>query len=145
MTSRIRWGRIAIAAVMSEAGVIAVLFAAIAVYTLTTPTMTDARSSSLGEEVGFYVAPAAGAIMTVLAVLWAARRLTSAFILHGVLVGVAGVVLTVGFIFGARPDHRVMYIIAFGLKIVGGYAGGVLAQRMFNARTAGSAPVNQTA
>jgi len=139
----IRWGRILIAAVMSEVGVIAVLFAVITAYTLLTPTMTDAQYNSLGEEVGYYVAPATGAIMTVLSVLWAARRLTSAFILHGLLVGVVSVVLTVGFIFGARPDHRLMYIIAFGLRIVSGYAGGVLAQWMFNARASGSAPVNQ--
>jgi hypothetical protein len=139
----IRWGRILIAAVMSEVGVIAVLFAVITAYTLLTPTMTDTQYNSLGQEVGYYVAPAAGAIMTVLSVLWAARRLTSDFILHGLLVGVVSVVLTVGFIFGARPDHRVMYIIAFGLRIVGGYAGGVLAQWMFNARASGSAPVNQ--
>jgi hypothetical protein len=139
----IRWGRILIAAVMSEVGVIAVLFAVITAYTLLTPTMTDTQYNSLGQEVGYYVAPAAGAIMTVLSVLWAARRLTSDFILHGLLVGVVSVVLTVGFIFGVRPDHRVMYIIAFGLRIVGGYAGGVLAQWKFNARASGSAPVNQ--
>ena len=29
--------------------------------------MTDAQYSSLGEEVGYYVAPAAGAVMTFLA------------------------------------------------------------------------------
>jgi hypothetical protein len=89
------------------------------------------------------VAPATGAIMTVLSVLWAARRLTSDFILHGILVGVVSVVLTVGFIFGARPDHRMMYIIAFALRIVGGYAGGMLGQWMFNARASRSAPINQ--
>ena len=101
-----RWGRILIAAIMSEAGVIAVLFAAITACALLTPTMTDAQYNSLGEEVVYYVAPTARAIMTVLSVLWAARRLTSVFILHGILVGVASVVLTAGFIFGARPDHR---------------------------------------
>ena len=34
LTSRIRWGRIMVAAILSEVGVIGVLFAAIAAYTL---------------------------------------------------------------------------------------------------------------
>ncbi len=139
----IRWGRILIAAIVSEIGVIAALFAVITGYTLLTPAITDAQYNSLGEEVGYYVAPTAGAIMTILSVLWATRRLTSAFILHGTLVGVVSVVLTVGFIFGARPDHRVMYIIAFGLRVIGGYVGGVVAQWMFKARTTASAPIGQ--
>jgi hypothetical protein len=142
MTSRIRWGRVLIAAVMSDVGVIAVLLAVIAVYALVVP-LTDAQSNALGEEVGYYVAPTAGLILTALSVLWAARRLTSAFVLHGVLVGVVATLLTVGFIFSARPDHRVMYVVSFGLKIAGGYAGGLAAQWRFNARTA-SAPANQT-
>ena len=138
----IRWGRILIAGVMSEAGVIAVMLAVITAYRLLTPTMTDAQYNSLGEEVGYYVAPTAGAITTILSVLWATRRLTSAFILHGILVGAVSVVLTIGFIFGARPEHRVMYIIAFGLRIVGGYVGGMIAQWRFSVR-ARSMPVNQ--
>lgn len=142
-TSRIRWARVIAAAVLSEVGVISVLFAAIAGYMAVAPAMTDAQYASLGEDVGYYVAPTAGAVMTILAVLWATRRLTSGFILHGVLVGVLSVVLTVGFIFGARPDHRVMYIIAFGLRILGGYAGGVAAQWMFNTRTARTNAVDQ--
>ena len=36
-----------------------------------------------------------------------------------------------------------MYIIAFGLRMVGGHAGGVLAQWMFNAKAVASAPVGQ--
>jgi hypothetical protein len=141
MTSRIRWGRVVIAAVMSDVGVIALLLAVITVYALVIP-LTDAQYNALGEEVGYYVAPTAGAIFSALSVLWVARRLTSAFVLHGVLVGVVGAALTVGFIFDARPDHRVMYIISFALKIAGGYAGGVFAQWRFNART-GPAPAHQ--
>jgi hypothetical protein len=140
-TTPIRWGRIVIAAVLSEVGVIAVLFAAIAAYTMLVPAMTDAEYSSLGEEVGYYVAPAAGGIMTVLSVLWVARTLTSDFIAHGLLVGLLSVLLTVGFIFTARPDHRFMYMMAFGLRIVAGYAGGVVAQWMFNSKAAGRSPI----
>jgi hypothetical protein len=139
MTSRIRWGRVLIAAVMSDAGVIALLFAAITTYTSMTPGLTDDQYYALGEDIGYYVAPTAGAILTALSVLWAARRLTSAFVLHGVLIGVVATLLTVGFIFGARPEHQVMYIVAFGLKIAGGYVGGLVAQWRFNGRTASAA------
>lgn len=141
---RISWGRIVIAAVASEAGVIAVLFAAITLYTLLMPALTDAQYSSLGEEIGYYVAPTAGAITTFIAVLWATRRLTSAFIAHGMLVGVTSVILTAGFILSARPDHRVMYLIAFALRLLAGCGGGVVAQRMFNARAATTAPIHQS-
>src|SRR5688572_17662500 len=89
--SRIRWGRILFAAVMSEVGVIAVLFAAIASYTWVAPAMTDAQYNALGEEVGYYLAPATGAVMTFIAVLWATRGLTSSFLAHGMLVGIVGV------------------------------------------------------
>ena len=130
------------AAVMSDLGVIALLFAVDHGLRARHTALTDAQYNSLGEEVGYYVAPTAGAILTALSALWVARRLTSAFVLHGVLVGVVGAALTVGFIFGARPDHRVMYLISFGLRIAGGYVGGLVAQWRFNART-GSAPANQ--
>jgi hypothetical protein len=142
MTSRIRWGRVLVAAVTSDAAVIALLFAAITIYMSMTPGLTDDQYYALGEDIGYYVAPTAGAILTALSVLWVARRLTSAFVLHGVLVGVVAMLLTLGFLFSARPDHRVMYVVSFGLKIAGGYVGGLVAQWRFNART-GSAPVNQ--
>ena len=144
-TSRIRWGRVMVAAIMSEVGVIGVLFAAIAAHTLATPSMSDAQYSSLGEEVGYYVAPAAGAVMTFLAALWATRGLTSAFVTHGTLVGIAGVLLTVGFIVGARPDHRVMYVIAFALRLAGGYAGGVVAERLSKAKGVAPGTVGRSA
>jgi hypothetical protein len=135
---------VVIAAVLSEAGVIAVLFAVIVGYTFLTP-VTDAQYAALGEEVGYYVAPTAGAVMTLLSVLWATRGLTSGFIRNGIAVGVLGVVLTVGFIFGARPDHRVMYVVAFALRIAGGYAGGAIAQRRFSTRAARSTAAGQPA
>jgi len=138
-TSRIRWGRIILAALMSEAGVILVLLASIAGYTLFTPSITDAQSATLGEDIGYYVAPATGAVTTFLAVLWATRRLTSAVVAHGALVGLLSMLLGVGFIFTARPDHRAMYIVAFVLRILGGYAGGLFVQSRVNARSARSA------
>lgn len=133
-TSRIRWGRIVIGAVMSEVGVIAALFAAIAVYTWLNPSMSDVQSSTLGEEIGYYVAPGAGAVTTFLAALWVTRGVSSSIFAHGALVGILSVLLTVGFIASARPDHRVMYLIAFALRLVAGCLAGVIAERRSGTR-----------
>jgi hypothetical protein len=134
MLKGIRYGRVLLAAVISEAGVIAVLWAAIGVYWLVSPGMTDAEFAGLGEQVGYYVAPTAGVLTTLAAVLWAARTLTNSFVAHGVLIGLVSVLLTVPFFLGARPEHRLMYVIAFVLRIAAGYAGGVAARSRFETR-----------
>ena len=134
--TKIRWGRIVLATIMSEVGVIAVLAIAIAAYTQFGPPMSAAEENALGEEIGYYVAPTAGFVTTVLAVLWAARPLVARFIAHGMLIGLGSVLLTVGFIFTAQPDHRLMYVIAFALRLIAGPAGGALAQWRFRARAA---------
>jgi len=115
--ANIRWGRIILAAVAAEVLVILALLAASAVFKVP------------GEVAGYYVAPPASALATFLMVLWVARKLESRFILHGVLVGLVGVVLTGGFIFGAKAEDRLMYLVSFVLRIVGGYLGGLVAQK----------------
>ena len=141
MGARMRWGRVVAAAFLSEVGVTATILVGALVYT----AMTGAGLTAVGEDVGYYVAPTSGLIMTVLAVLWAVRSLSTGFVRHGVAIGLLAVVLTFGFIFGARPEHRVMYVISFALRIVGGYAGGAIAQRRFNARSARMVPFSQSA
>ena len=98
--TKIRWGRIVLATIMSEVGVIAVLAIAIAAYTQFGPQMSAAEENALGEEIGYYVAPTAGFVATVLAVLWAARPLVARFIAHGMLIGLGSVLSTV------RPTVR---------------------------------------
>jgi hypothetical protein len=134
LTSRsltgIRWTRVILAAVLSEAGVIAVLLAIIAIYrSLIAPGMSDAEYQALGSRVGYYVAPIAGMATTFLMVLWVGRKLDSRYVAHGVWVGVVSVILTLGFIFTARPEDRVMYGVAFVLRIAAGYLGGLVAQQ----------------
>jgi hypothetical protein len=125
-------GTHSVAAILSEVGVIAVLLAITTTYTfLIAPGLSDAEYEQFGELAGYYVAPTAGAIFTFLVVMWMARKLASGFIIHGVLVGVVSVLLTVGFVATARPEHRVMYLIAFALRIVAGYVGGRVAQRRY--------------
>src|SRR5689334_3644171 len=122
--AKIRWGRVVLGSVAAEVLVILSLLAAGAVFKVP------------GEVAGYYVAPPASAVATFLMVLWVARRVESRFILHGVLVGLVGVVLTGGFIFTAKPGDRLMYVVSFVLRIVGGYVGGLVAQKPAAAREA---------
>jgi hypothetical protein len=134
------WKRVIAAAILSEVGVVAALFAAFGAYWAVTQTPFDAISNTrLGEDISYYVAPAAGLVMTIVAVLWATRPLASDFIRHGMLIGLVAVLLTFGFLFGARPEHRLMYVVSFALRIVGGYAGGLIAQRRVAARSTAAA------
>ena len=115
--ANIRWGRVILAAVAAEVVVILLMLAVSTVFKVP------------GEVAGYYVAPPTSAVATLLMVLWATRKVDSRFILHGVLVGLVGVVLTGGFIFTAMPEDRLMYVVSFVLRIVGGYVGGLVAQR----------------
>ena len=135
--SRIAWKRIAIAAVLSELGVIAALSVTIVAIIALVPGMSDAQFSTLGEDVGYYVAPAAGAVTTFLAVLWAVRGRSSGFLAHGILVGIGSVLLTLGFLASARPEHYLMYFVAFALRLVAGTVAGAVSGWRFNARIAG--------
>jgi hypothetical protein len=117
MKTQIRWGRVVLAAVAAEAAVILLI---VAISTI---------KPEFGESAGYYVAPPASAVATFLMALWVARKLDAGFILHGVLVGVVGVVLTGGLIFVVKPGDRFMYGVSFVLRIIGGYLGGVVARR----------------
>jgi hypothetical protein len=67
-----------------------------------------------GQLAGYYVAPAAAGLATFVGALWVARKLTSAFLANGTLVGAAAVVLTGGPILVAKPEDRFMYGVSFG-------------------------------
>jgi len=136
-SSRIRWGRIAVAAVLSEVAVVSVLIVSTIAYRfLVAPGRTAAEYHAFGELAGYYVAPAAAGLATFFGAVWVGRKLTSAFVANGALVGAAAVVLTVGLLFVAKPGDRLMYGVSFVLRILGGYLGGAVAQRMFIRRPA---------
>lgn len=115
--AKLRWGWIVLAAVAAEVLVILALLAVSAIFKIP------------GDVAGYYVAAPGAGLATFLMALWVARKAESRFILHGLLVGLVGVALTGGFIFTAKPGDRLMYGISFVLRIVGGYLGGLTAQR----------------
>ena len=134
----IRWARIILAAFLAEVAVILIIGAVIVVHRFwIAPGQTDAEYRAFGEVAGYYAGPAGGALMTFLFVLWVGRRLNSDFVLHGVLIGIAGVLLTAGFIIVAKPEHRLMYVISYVLKIAAGYLGGLAARARFTGIQAG--------
>ena len=129
----IHWRRVLLAAVLSEVGVILTLLAITVTYSFAiAPGQTQADYEEFAQTAGYYVAPAAGALTTFLMVLWVGRRLKSNFIANGLLVGVISVLLTVGFLATARPEHRLMYLVAFGLRIGAAYLGGLTARKLFH-------------
>jgi hypothetical protein len=129
--SDFRWGRIVLGAVLSEVAVILLLLAITLVYSVAiAPGLTQAQFGEFGRLAGYYVAPTAGAISTFVMVLLFTRSLNSGFVANGTLTGVVSVLLTVGFLVSAKPEDRLMYGIAFVLRIAAGYLGGLTSQKM---------------
>ena len=140
MKSRIRWGRVIAAALLSELAVIVILLAITLTYSvLISPGRSWAEYQRFGDAAGYYVAPVASGFATFLSVFWMARRLTSNFIINGTLVGVVAVILTAGFLFGAKSGDRPMYIASFAVRILAGSLGGLTMQAIFNRRRASAA------
>lgn len=124
---RIRWGLVVAAAVLAELSVIAIffvlLFGAMAADVpeiarpLSTLDYADALVSSF--------------VMVFVFTLWLGRRIESGFVLHGILVGAVAMLLFVALNFGlnATLEEPPLYWVAHGLKILGGLAGGLVAER----------------
>jgi putative membrane protein (TIGR04086 family) len=74
-----------------------------------------------------YVVPPAALIATFATTVWLGRRIKSKFVLHGVLVGVVGTLMYVA-LTRAQPEPW-QYLLAHGLKVVGGAAGGMVLTR----------------
>ena len=126
----VRWGRVVVAAVLSEVAVMAVLLATIGVYRfLIAPGSPADAYQHFDDLAGYYVAPATAGVTAFLGALWVSRRLTSAIVVNGAMVGVTAVVLTFGFVFMAKPEDRLMYVVSFALRILGGCLGRLTAQR----------------
>jgi len=126
-TQRVHWGRIVVAGFLSEVAVIVVFFLVLIAARLAgVPEVAkpmspldyvDALVSSFG--------------MVFLFALWVGRRIESGFILHGALVGVVGILLfTIMWVSTTRSlAQPPLYVVAHGLKILGGMTAGLVVQR----------------
>jgi putative membrane protein (TIGR04086 family) len=112
ITKGIRWGRIILAAFFTELGIFAVFIPVLVKY---------------GEEPARYIVPPLALVMTFLFSVWAGKRIESRLVLHGVLVGVVATLMYVALTL-AQPEPF-LYIVAHSLKILGGAAGGRVAEK----------------
>jgi hypothetical protein len=109
---RIHWLRILLFGFLSELAIFAVFIPA---------------TTLLGEVPGMYTAVGASLVMPFLFGILAVRKVKSHPYIHGVLVGAVGIVIYVG-LSGGQPEPA-LYIVAHGLKLLGGAAGGAFVQR----------------
>lgn len=107
---RIRWLRVLIGGLFVEASLFAVVI----------PVL-----KTFGQHALLYVVPVASLVMSFVFGLWVGRRVESRFVLHGMLVGIVATLLYVGMT-RAQPEPFA-YLLAHGLKMLGGAAGGFVA------------------
>ncbi len=124
-STRINWIRVLIGGFLAEASVFAIV---IPVFRIS------------GRHALLYAAPSASLVIGFLFALWVGRRLQSRFVFHGMLVGVVATLLYVG-LTRARPEPFA-YLVAHGLKILGGAAGGAVAGRRRAATTTTDVPAH---
>jgi putative membrane protein (TIGR04086 family) len=111
-SGRIHWGRILAAGFLAE----------VAIFIVVIPIL--ARYGARAEQ---YATPPTALAATFLATLWAARRIKSRLVLHGLLVGVVGTLLYVALTL-AQPEPG-LFVLAHGLKLVGGTAAGFVVEQ----------------
>jgi putative membrane protein (TIGR04086 family) len=107
-----RWGWILLGGFLAE----------LLIFAFVIPLSLAAGQASL-----LYSAPAASFVGTFVFGIWVARRALDRRVLHGVLVGVAATMIYIAVSRG-QPEPTA-YIIAHGLKLLGGAAGGWVAAR----------------
>lgn len=111
MRSRIRWLRILLAGFLSELAIFAVFIPG---------TMV------LGQMPGMYIAVGASFLMPFLFGIWTTRRVDAHFVFQGALVGAVGIVIYIGLTRGGAEP--LLYVLAHGLKLLGGAAGGYVSR-----------------
>lgn len=128
--SSIHWVKILVAGLLAEIVTIIIIVLAVTIYNFTIGSgQTEEQKQAFAAQAGFYVAPVASVVLTFLFAFWVGRKVESKIVLHGTLVGVVATLLSVGFIFAAQPEVRIMYAASYILKLLSGYAGGVFAQK----------------
>jgi putative membrane protein (TIGR04086 family) len=123
----IRWLRILLGGFLAEVLVIALVIPI---------------SLLFGKNTLTYSAPAASLLACFVFALWVGRRLESRFVLHGVLVGVVATLIYVALTRGGPEPPA--YLVAHGLKLLGGAAGGLVSARRKKPAQQLNTPVGET-
>ena len=126
-TRQIRWGLVVAAALLTELSVIAIFFLLLLGATLAGVPAIASPLSPLD----YADALVSSFVMVFVFTLWLGKRIESAFVLHGILVGAVATLLFLALSFGMSGTlaQPVLYWVAHGLKILGGATGGLVAAR----------------
>lgn len=123
----IHWRRILAAAFLAELAIMAVFFLLLLVAWLAgVPEMARPEST-----LDYIDAMVSSFVMFFLAARWVGTRLDGHYVLHGILIGVAGAAIfttLVGTLSGSLAQPP-LYLVAHGLKILGGATGGLVARK----------------
>jgi hypothetical protein len=124
---RIHWKWVVVASLLAEATVIAIFFLLLLAATAAGVPEIARPMSTLD----YIDAMVSSFVMVFLFTLWVGKRIDSAFVTHGVLIGVLGILLfTVMWIATTRSlAQPPLYIVAHALKVVGGISGGLVAEK----------------
>jgi hypothetical protein len=132
---KIHWGRIVIGGFLTEAIIIAGFLAL-----LLATRLAGAPTIALPETpIDFTNAIVSSLVVTFACTLWVCRPVEAHHVVHGLLVGVTAILIFVG-LTGAEPEP-ILYIVAHGLKLVGGAAGGMVAAKRRRVAQPEGAPV----
>ena len=124
---RIHWGLVLLAGFLAEVSLMVLFFIFLAAAALAgVPEFARPQSTF-----DFINAMVSGFLLMFLFTLWASRRIESGFILHGALIGLVGALLftMLVFVLSGSPVQPPLYLIAHGLKVIGGITGGVVASK----------------
>jgi hypothetical protein len=108
----LRWGRVIAGGVLAELGVFAIVLPV---------------QRFFGQQAFLVAILIASFAMPFVFGLWASRRAESHIVLHGVLVGAIAALVYIAVAWG-QPEP-LLHKIAHGLKLAGGWLGGVQAER----------------
>jgi hypothetical protein len=129
----IRWGRIALGALVAEAVPIAALVGLVAAFGPGVQTEDKLLAARLGRWIG----PLGGSLMCFLAALWVTRRLVAYQILHGILLGVAAALLDCGLLLASGAAFEWIFVVSNAGRIGAGAVGGIVASHGWHRRTNG--------
>jgi hypothetical protein len=121
------WGRIALAAFLAEASVMAAFFLLLGLAWMAGVPEIAAPMTPLD----YADALIASFVSIFIASRWVGRRLEGAFVLHGILIALVAMSLflvLIGTLSGSIQQPA-LYWLAHGLKFAGGIAGGIVAER----------------
>jgi len=117
---RVRIGRIVLAALVVEVLGIALLFALVA---LLGPN-ESAAARAYAEQLGQWVGPIGGAVLTVLASYLLTRRLPSEHVRNGLAVGVAAAAIDIAILVLSRAPFQMVFAVSNTARLLAAALGG---------------------